>query len=212
MPRPRPAPGRTPAAPPRRRRPMSGARGGRRCGDGQRCRRRAAADRGGHPYQQRHAHTDRDRGGRTAERETAGGRPAHRSGESQRVLDETQGEYGQPGGDQHRCQPSPSGWPSTGAKAKRYQYSTASATDTTSTRRGRSRASATMPECGRIPAKVRRSRRRSPAWYPAWATARRFPDTGWPRSIGCRPAGSGPARPILRSRQPVAIVGATVRP
>ena len=47
--------------------------------------RRAAADRGGHHDQQRHAHTDRYRGGGTAEREAAGGRAAQRSGESQGV-------------------------------------------------------------------------------------------------------------------------------
>ena len=55
-----------------------GARGGRRRSDGQRRSRRAAADRGGHHYQQRHAHTDRDRGGGTAERETAPGQTGAR--------------------------------------------------------------------------------------------------------------------------------------
>ena len=48
-----------------------GARGGGRRGDGQRGSRRAAADRDGHRYQQRHAHADRYRGGGAAERETA---------------------------------------------------------------------------------------------------------------------------------------------
>ena len=37
----------------------------------------AASDRGRAPHQQCHAHTDRDRGGGTAQRETAPGRPAH---------------------------------------------------------------------------------------------------------------------------------------
>jgi acyl-CoA synthetase (AMP-forming)/AMP-acid ligase II len=53
------------------------ARRGRPRSDRQRRSRRAAADREGHQDQQRHAHTDRYRGGGTAERKTAGGRPAH---------------------------------------------------------------------------------------------------------------------------------------
>ena len=72
----------------------------------------------------------------------------------------------------------------------------ASATDTTSTTPGRPLASVPLPGCGRIPAWVSHSRRRSPAPCPARATARRYPDRAWTGPTGCRPAGSGPALPI----------------
>ena len=177
-----------------------GARGGRRRGDRQRRSRRAAADRVRAPCS---SATPTPTATAVAAPPSARLPAADRrkgAANRKRVLDEAQCEHGQPAGDQDRCQPGDQPqrvaqqWP---ARAP----APASATDTTSTTPGRSLASATLPGRGRIPEQVRHSRRRSPAPCPARATARRYPDRGWSRPTGCRPAGSAPALPIPRSRQ-----------
>ena len=208
MPRPRPAPARTPAAPPRRTRRCCDP-----CGTGRPRRVSAAAGaprphRGRHQYHQRHAHAYRYRGGGTAKRETAAGDRrtdgANRNGFSIRRSvstaspAETRTAASLPG--------SPSGWPSSsGASTSTGQCHRYHEYDTSADRP----ASATMPGRGRIPEKERRSPRRSPAPHRARAAARRYPDRGWSCPTGCRPAGSPPALPTPRSRPAVPVVGAT---
>ena len=187
------------------------ARRGRRRSDGQRRSRGAAADRDGHHYQQRHAHTDRDRGGGTAERETAGGRPAHGSGESQRVLDEAQCQHGQPGGEDDRCQPA--GQAQRVAQQRRCEHQ-----------------HRPVPQIPRVGHPADRPHRRQ--CQDAAASLRRCGTAGADHQhraehgqqrggtrIGRGRAQQGagqqdqrPARPIPRSRRVVPVVGATGRP
>ena len=171
------------------------ARGRRRRGDGQRRSRRAAADRGGH-------HTSSATPTQTAtavatppSARLRSGRPAHGSGESQRVLDEAQGEHGQPAGDQGRRQPG--GQPQRVAQQCRCEHQHRPVPQIPRVRHPADRPH--RRQCQDAAAsleQVRHSRRRSPAPCPARATARRYPDRAWSRSIGCRPAGSPPALPI----------------